>query len=47
MKANLRLTLLTIFSLSVSFSTDVAAAHHEKGEMSMTEKVLKHHLDAF
>ena len=47
MKAKFRLTLLTIFSLSVSLSTDVIASHHEKGEMSMTEKVLKHHLDAF
>ncbi len=46
MKARLKLTILTLFSLSVSLSTNVIAAHHET-EMSETEKVLKHHLDAF
>ena len=46
MKAMLKLTILTLLGLSVALSTNVIAAHHET-EMSETEKVLKHHLDAF
>ena len=44
MKAKLKLAILTIFSLSLSLTTNLPAAHHE---MSDTEKVLKHHLEAF
>tara|TARA_Y100001934_G_C11724339_1_gene482777 strand:+ start:85 stop:528 length:444 start_codon:yes stop_codon:yes gene_type:complete len=45
--AKLKVAILAIFSLSLSIHTNVYSADHEAKEISETEKVLKHHLEAF